>query len=270
MGDVKPAQVRRVRGGMVRACPTSHPGASVVRSSAEMTPEPNYEALGRAMGYVFRDVQLLRDALTHRSFANEHPERAPRDNERLEFLGDAVLSLGASALLWERFPNASEGELTRRRADLVCEAGLADAARELGLGPLLRLGKGEDRSGGREKPRLLCSALEACVAAVFIDGGLDEALKVVRRMLEPRLDAPQLGQRDFKTRVQELVQSRGGGTPRYTVLETTGPDHARQFHVSCVSDERELGRGVGKSKLEAEQNAARAALELLELSSDAS
>jgi ribonuclease-3 len=235
----------------------------VLRSSA-VTPEPDYQPLADALGYVFRDPQLLRDALTHRSFANEHPERAPRDNERLEFLGDAVLSLAASALLWERFPQASEGELTRRRADLVCEAGLAEAARDLSLGPLLRLGKGEDRSGGRQKPRLLCSAFEACIAAVFIDGGLEEANRVVRRLLEPRLDTPLLGQRDFKTRVQELVQARGGGTPRYVLLDTAGPDHARQFHVSCVSDERELGRGLGRSKLEAEQQAARAALADLE------
>jgi ribonuclease III len=253
--------------GMLCASPTSQPPARVLGCPA-VTPEPDYDGLARALGYVFRDPLLLRDALTHRSFANEHPERAPRDNERLEFLGDAVLSLGASSLLWERFPEASEGELTRRRADLVCEAGLAEAARDLALGPMLRLGKGEDRSGGRNKPRLLCSAFEACVAAVMVDGGLDEAMLVVRRLLAPRLDAPQLGQRDFKTRVQELVQSRGGATPRYVVIETSGPDHARQFHVSCVSEERELGRGVGRSKLEAEQNAARLALEQLELSRD--
>ncbi len=229
-----------------------------------MTPEPDYDALGRALGHSFRDPLLLRDALTHRSFANEHPDRAPTDNERMEFLGDAVLAMSASALLWDRFPNASEGELTRRRADLVCEAGLADIARQLGLGKMLRLGKGEDRSGGRTKPRLLCSAFEACVAAVFLDGGLEAAMAAVRALLEPRVDAPALGQRDFKTRVQELVQARGGSTPRYVVLDTSGPDHARQFHVSCVSDERELGRGLGRSKLEAEQQAARAALEALE------
>jgi ribonuclease-3 len=229
-----------------------------------MTPEPDFNAVASALGYRFQNLELLRDALTHRSFANEHPERAPRDNERLEFLGDAVLTMSASSLLWERFPNASEGELTRRRADLVCEAGLAAIAREMGLGPALRLGKGEDRSGGRTKPRLLCCAFEALVAAVYLDGGLTEAMLVVHRLLEPRLEAPQLGQRDFKTRVQEVVQSLGGGTPRYALIETLGPDHARQFHVSCVTDQRELGRGTGRSKLEAEQEAARAALRALE------
>ncbi len=229
-----------------------------------MTPEPDFDAVAMALGHRFADAQLLKDALTHRSYANEHPDRAPHDNERLEFFGDAVLTLSASILLWERFPDASEGELTRRRADLVCEATLAGIARELGLGTALRLGRGEDRSGGRSKPRLLCSALEACVAAVSLDGGLATAMAVVRRLLDPALSAPRLGERDGKTRVQELVQALGEGTPRYLVLGSSGPDHARQFEVSCVSNQRELGRGVGRSKVEAEQDAARAALALLE------
>jgi ribonuclease-3 len=229
-----------------------------------MLAEPDAEGVARALGYQFRDITLLRDALTHRSFANEHPERAPRDNERLEFLGDAVLTLGVSAILWEQFPEASEGELTRRRADLVCEAALSEIARELGLGPALRLGKGEDRSGGRNKPRLLCCAFEACIAAVCLDGGTDAGLSVVRHLIMPRLLVPELGQRDFKTRLQELVQAMGSSAPRYQVVDTSGPDHAREFHVSCIGQERELGRGVGRSKLEAEQNAARFALSALE------
>lgn len=229
-----------------------------------MTPEPDFDAVAHALGHRFSDAQLLKEALTHRSFANEHPERAPRDNERLEFLGDAVLSLSASTLLWQRFPEASEGELTRRRADLVCEASLARIACALGIGPVLRLGRGEERSGGRSKPRLLCSALEACIAAVYLDGGSEVAVDVVRRLLEPALCAPLLGQRDGKTRVQELVQALGEGTPRYVVLASSGPDHAREFEVACISSARELGRGSGRSKLEAEQNAARAALSSLE------
>lgn len=229
-----------------------------------MTPEPDFDAVARALGYRFQDSTLLRDALTHRSFANEFPSRAPRDNERLEFLGDAILSLGASALLWDRFPGASEGELTRRRADLVCEAGLSELARELGLGDVLRLGKGEAKSGGRKKPRLLCSALEACIAAVYVDGGDQAALSVVKRLLEPKLMAPELGQRDFKTRLQERVQALGSPAPRYVVIETLGPDHACEFRVSCVCGERELSTGLGRSKIEAEQGAARVALEALE------
>jgi ribonuclease III len=229
-----------------------------------MTPEPDLDVVARALGYRFQDFTLLRDALTHRSFANEYPARGPRDNERLEFLGDAVLSLGASALLWERFPSASEGELTRRRADLVCEAGLAEIARELGVGDVLRLGRGEAKSGGRTKPRLLCSALEAILAAVYVDGGVRAALEVVRRILEPKLSAPELGQRDFKTRLQERVQAIGSPAPRYLVLETTGPDHALLFRVSCVCGERELATGTGRSKIEAEQLAARLALDGLD------
>lgn len=234
-----------------------------------MTPEPDFDALARALGHRFTDAQLLREALTHRSFANEHPDRAPHDNERLEFLGDAVLTLAASALLWERFPEATEGELTRRRADLVCEASLASIARAVALGEALRLGRGEERSGGRGKPRLLCSALEACIAAVYLDAGIGHAIDVVKRLLEPLLDAPMLGQRDAKTRVQELVQALGEGTPRYMVVASTGPDHAREFEVTCISSARELGRGKGRSKLEAEQNAARAALTSLEGTRDA-
>jgi ribonuclease-3 len=234
-----------------------------------MTPEPDFDVVAQALGHRFSDAQLLKEALTHRSFANEHPERAPKDNERLEFLGDAVLTLSASALLWERFPEATEGELTRRRADLVCEASLASVARTLDLGSVLRLGRGEERSGGRQKPRLLCSALEACIAAVFLDGGIEHAMEAVKRLLEPSLLAPMLGQRDGKTRVQEIVQALGEGTPRYVVVSATGPDHAREFEVACISNVRELGRGTGRSKLEAEQNAARAALISLEGTRDA-
>lgn len=233
-----------------------------------MTPEPDFEAVAQALGHRFADPSLLQDALTHRSYANEHPERAPHDNERLEFLGDAVLTLSASTLLWERFPNATEGELTRRRADLVCEASLASIARGLGLGGSLRLGRGENRSGGRNKPRLLCSALEACIAAVYLDGGVDQAAACVRRLLEPALNEPELGRRDAKTRVQELVQALGEGTPHYSVISASGPDHARSFEVCCLSNTRELGRGTGRSKLEAEQSAARAALLALEASGE--
>jgi ribonuclease-3 len=226
-----------------------------------MLPEPDLGAIERALGHRFRDDITLRIALTHRSFANEYPERGKGDNERLEFLGDAVLAMVASTLLWERFPSAPEGELTRLRAALVCEASLAELARGLGLGAALRLGKGEERSGGRNKARLLCCAFEAVVAAVYLDAGIGAAEDVLRRLLEPRLLAPRLGERDPKTRVQELVQARGGGAPRYVIVEQEGPEHARVFHAVCSgSDGSELGRGAGRSKVEAEQQAARAAL----------
>lgn len=221
------------------------------------------EAVARALGHAFARSELLRDALTHRSFANERPELAPRDNERLEFLGDAVAGLVVSSLLWERYPDASEGELTQRRADLVCEAALASMARDLGIGEALRLGRGEERSGGRDKPRLLASALEACLGAVFLDGGPSAAMTVGRALFGQRLELAVPGASDYKSRVQELVQSERGVTPRYRLLGAEGPDHDRRFRVAIQVGDELLGEGEGRSKGEAEQAAAERAWALL-------
>jgi len=215
------------------------------------------DAVSAGLGHVFQDRGLLLDALTHRSFANEKPRLAPRDNERLEFLGDAVAELAVSSMLYQRFPDAPEGELTRRRADLVCEPSLAAIAGELGLGDALRLGRGEERSGGRDKPRLLASALEACLGAVYLDGGSLVADRVARDLFAERLDRDPPGARDFKSRVQERVQADARVTPVYRVLATDGPDHARRFRVVAELDGVRLGEGEGGSKLEAEQAAAR-------------
>jgi ribonuclease-3 len=224
----------------------------------------NLERVALGLGYEFSDLQLLRDALTHKSLANERPRIAPRDNERLEFLGDSILGFVVSALLYERFPDAPEGELTRRRSDLVCEAALAEVAAELALSDAIRLGRGDSRSGGREKPRLLSSAVEACLAAVFVDGGLDAALRVGRRLMEPRLAREQRpGASDFKSRVQEIVQGRGEPTPAYRVVAAEGPDHDRRFTVEIHVGDRVLGTGEGRSKTEAEQAAAAEAYEAL-------
>jgi ribonuclease-3 len=219
--------------------------------------------LAAAIGHVFETPELLRDAVTHRSFANERPDAAPRDNERLEFLGDAVVGVVVSAMLWERFPDAPEGELTRRRADLVCEPALAELAASVGIGRALRLGRGEEKSGGRVKPRLLASAFEACMGAVFLDGGAETAIAVARRLFAPRMELAAPGASDFKSRVQELTQSRGQGTPSYELLRTEGPDHDRLFHVAIVVAGSVLAEGSGRSKLEAEQAAAEGALRLL-------
>lgn len=230
-------------------------------------------ALGRLegrLGHVFRSRGELRTALTHRSWAHEHAARdglgeGPRSyNERLEFLGDSLLGAAAAALLFERFPDAREGELTRRRADLVCERTLARIATDLELGPLLRLGRGEDRTGGREKPRLLASALEACIAAIAIDGGTPVALDVARRMLESEVEQLAPGALDFKSQLQEHEQAAGRASPRYELTAAEGPEHARIFSVAAIGDAgRALGRGQGRSKAEAEQQAARVALEAL-------
>jgi len=218
------------------------------------------EALCSALGYSFADTSLLLDALTHRSFKNENPEDLSSDNERLEFLGDAVVNLVAASLLYVQFPDAKEGELTRRRADLVSERGLAEAAKAIGLGAAMRLGKGEEKSGGREKPRLLSSALEACIGAIFSDGGADAAFAAARRIFEPRLHTAAPGHRDAKSRAQEWAQANLGGTPSYRILSSEGPDHEREFTVALELNDEQVATGVGRSKVEAEQAAAAAAL----------
>ncbi len=215
-----------------------------------------------ALGYEFSDQGLLRDALTHRSFKNERPDLAPNDNERLEFLGDAVVGLVVASLLSEQFADATEGELTQRRADLVSEKGLAAIANSVGLGPSLRLGKGEEKSGGREKPRLLSGALEACIGAIYQDAGMDAAVEVTRRIFDPWIHAGEPGHRDFKSRAQEWAQARFGDTPSYTLVRSEGPDHARQFVVALELMGSRVGFGEGRSKLDAEQAAAKAALEV--------
>ena len=214
------------------------------------------------LGYSFVDRGLLLDALTHRSFKNERPDVALADNERLEFLGDAVLGLVVASLLYVQFPDSDEGELTRRRADLVSEKGLFEAAEAIGVGDALRLGKGEEKSGGRSKSRLLASALESCVGAIYQDGGADAAFAAARRIFEPRLHTSAPGHRDAKSRAQEWAQAHLGGTPSYRILGTEGPDHDRVFTVALALHEEDVATGEGRSKLEAEQAAARSVLAL--------
>jgi len=219
------------------------------------------EAIEERLGYTFRDSRNLLDALTHRSFLNERPDLANRDNERMEYLGDALVDLAASALLFRHFTDAREGELTRRRADLVCEASLAAIAQDLGLGDALRLGKGEDKSGGRDKPRLLASCLEAVVAAIYLDSDEREAITVARALLAPYLEQSAPGELDYKSRLQERLQTGGQPPPVYELVDSDGPDHDRTFHIEVRHDGAVLGRGSGRSKLRAEQLAAQAALE---------
>lgn len=226
--------------------------------------EPLDEAalrLCEALGYSFADTGLLLDALTHTSFKNERPDLAATDNERLEFLGDAVVDLVVASLLYVQFPDADEGELTRRRADLVSEKGLCEAAQAIGIGDAMRLGKGEQKSGGRSKPRLLSSALEACIGAIYRDGGGDVAFEAACRIFEPRLHTSAPGHRDAKSRAQEWAQANLGGTPSYQLVDTEGPDHEREFTVALELNDEHVATGTGRSKLEAEQSAALTALE---------
>jgi ribonuclease-3 len=221
--------------------------------------------LEEKIGYRFRCRPLLQGALTHKSFSNEQPGRSAPDNERLEFLGDAVLDLAISHWLFESFPDLPEGELTRIRAEVVSEPALAVVARRLDLGTCLQLGRGEERSGGREKDSLLADALEALLGAVFCDGGLPAVAPLIEPMFGERIaDAVRRKTGvDFKTRLQEILQSRGGRPPDYHLVLAEGPDHQRLYTIEVLSNGEPLGRGCGRTKKAAEQEAARLALERL-------
>ncbi|MCX5746124.1 MAG: ribonuclease III, partial [Proteobacteria bacterium] len=182
------------------------------------------------------------------------------DNQRLEFLGDAVLSLTVSKRLIDQFPDAREGDLSVARTQVVSEEGLSDVASKAGIGQWIALGKGEDKSGGRSKPSILADAFEAICAAVYLDGGFDAARALVDRLLDERIvNAEMRNFFDFKTRLQETSQARLKATPTYRVVQELGPDHDKQFVVAVTIADEEWGRAVGKSKKEAEQNAAAAA-----------
>ncbi len=219
-----------------------------------------YALLEGRIGYSFVERARLESALTHKSYLNENPTWARGDNERLEFLGDAVLDLVVSHLLMEAQPDRDEGELSKIRAALVNEPPLAEVASAIGLGEWLFLGRGEESSGGRRKPSVLADACEAVIAAVYLDGGFDAAFAVVRRLFEARvLAAGEAGANDFKTRLQERAARRRVQV-RYTVVDQRGPDHDKTFEVAASIDDVEYARGRGKTKKEAEQRAAEEAL----------
>jgi len=217
-------------------------------------------ALCKKLGYAFKDMKLLETALTHPSYGGDH--HVPH-YQRLEFLGDAVLELAISRYLFFEFPEIDEGKLTRIRAGLVREETLCRAARRLELGRYIRLSVGEDRSGGREKPSILCDVMEAVLAAVYLDGGFDEAVRVIRLALADDLHPTLLEDHlDAKSRLQEILQ-RTGGMPQYDFISMEGPPHAPQFRYSVVLDGQVLGEGTGTSKQNAQQAAARSALKKL-------
>jgi len=232
-------------------------------------PPKSLEELGRALGYSFKNAQLLELACIHKSYGNEHRSTLRidvRDNERLEFLGDAVLDLTISQLLLERSPDCSEGDLSKLRASLVNEKSLARVSRQLGLGDYLWLGKGESHTGGREKDSIIASAFEAVVAAVYLDGGFGEADSWVRGLFVERLSAKMEshGLHDYKTRLQEVVQAKFRSAPRYEVVQSSGPDHAKTFEIHLMINGEFAASASGRSKKEAEQSAAKIALEAIE------
>ncbi|MCG6983074.1 MAG: ribonuclease III [Deltaproteobacteria bacterium] len=226
------------------------------------------EDLQRRIGHTFRDRNLLLNALMHRSYVNENHHLQLTDNERLEFLGDAALDLAISHLLIERFPHYNEGKLSRLRAGIVNEKQLASMAEEIGLGAALHLGKGEELSGGRKKPSLLANAFEALLAAVYLDGGLQVLIRMVEfqfcRFFSEEEDLPQALDKDYKTRLQEIIQSREKTVPHYRLEAEEGPDHDKLFRVSVWLKDRLLALGSGPTKKSAQQKAAGRALRLLE------
>jgi ribonuclease-3 len=216
------------------------------------------------LGYQFHSRDLLNEALRHSSYVNEQPESELRDNERFEFLGDAVLNLIVGHILMERYPDLKEGDLSRTRANLVNETHLAIMARSIDLGTGLLLGKGEIQTNGMEKNSILAGAFEALMAAVYLDGGFKAAFKIIENKFVPFLDKihPAIDYHDYKSRLQEWVQEKHGNIPDYKVVREEGPDHAKTFWVSVKVFNIET-EGTGKSKKTAEQDAARKALEVL-------
>ena len=216
------------------------------------------------LGYTFRRRELLEHALTHSSWSNERGTGRLGSNERLEFLGDSVLGWLVAETLYLRFPQMPEGDMTRLRAELVCESSLAEASESIGLGSYLRLGRGEEQGGGRQRPSIIADAFEATLAAVYIDGGEAPARAMVERFILSKLkNAANSESHDHKTVLQEAVQHLGMAAPTYRLVGESGPDHMKVFSAQVIYDGRVAGEGSGRSKKEAEQAAARDALESL-------
>ena len=220
------------------------------------------KTLEEKLGYTFRDRSLLENALTHSSCANESRGKL-QSNERLEFLGDSILGMVVAEHLYRNHPDLPEGELTRTRAALVCEESLVEVAQELGLGEYLRLGKGEEAGGGRQRPSIRADAVEAVLAAVYLDGGIGSARKIIQKYILSREVAGLTKPHDYKTALQELVQRESGQVLRYRLTGEEGPDHNKRFFVAVELNGNCVGSGTGRSKKEAEQMAAKAALNRL-------
>jgi len=235
------------------------PGAAVVRLGRE------YQVLEERLEYHFRDRGLLEHALTHRSHAHEDVSGGVADNESLEFLGDAVLGLIVADLLFREFPHFREGQKSKVKGTLVSTTSLAAVAERLGLGEALLLGRGEEKTGGRQKQALLADACEAVIAAVYLDGGFEEARRLVLRELADDINRVRTPEflRDYKSALQEQLQASGRDRPEYVVTDTAGPDHDKVFTVEVRGGSQTLGSGRGRSKKDAEQEAAREALERL-------
>lgn len=221
------------------------------------------EAFENKIGYIYQNKSLMSEALTHSSFSNEG-KKCGRDNERLEFLGDSILSLVVAENLFTHYKHLPEGELTKLRASLVCEKSLFSFAQEIELGSYLRVGKGEEHTGGRKRPSILSDAFEAVIASIYLDGGYDAAREFVLKFIPSRIDVKKTGAlSDYKTALQEIIQKNREEKVEYVLIEEVGPDHNKAFTVEVHLNSNVIGSGAGKSKKQAEQLAAKEALELM-------
>ena len=219
--------------------------------------------LEAAIGYRFQNITLLQNALTHSSYANERWHNSLLSNERLEFLGDSILGMVVAEHLYKQFPDRPEGELTKMRADMVCETSLAAIAERIGLGQHLLLGHGEDRLGGRSRASILADAVESVIAASFLDGGMAAAEGFIRQFVLTNVPVKRMQNTDYKTALQELVQQKKNQTLTYVLTGESGPDHDKVFSVDVLLNDQCVGSGTGSSKKRAEQAAAHSALEAL-------
>ena len=212
------------------------------------------------LGYKFKDTSLLKAALTHSSYANENKKSGVASNERLEFLGDSVLGMTVAALIYKSRPKMPEGQMTKLRAELVCEKSLAALAVKFKLGECLLFGRGEERGGGCERPSILADAVEAVLAAIYLDGGFRPVTRFIDKHLAPNMDRLDTENRDYKTALQEIIQEKPGQSLSYHIVDESGPDHLKVFTVEVRLNNKPIGFGAGKSKKEAEQTAAKSAL----------
>lgn len=221
------------------------------------------DAMQKVLSYTYKNSMLLEEALTHSSYANEHRNYHVKDNERLEFLGDAILDLIISEYLFKKYPDMPEGDLSKIRASIVCEGSLAKNAKKMSLGRYILLGKGEEMTGGRERASILADAFEAITGSLFLDGGFGEAKRFIHETLVADVEQTESIETlytDYKTLLQEAIQKVSISPIHYEVVGEEGPDHDKYFYVEVFHEERSLGRGIGKSKKEAEQDAAKKAL----------
>jgi len=225
----------------------------------------NQDKLEKMLELKFRNIEVIKQAFTHSSYVNEHREGRTSDNERLEFLGDAVLELGVSQHLYRKYPDMPEGEMTKLRAAIVCEPSLDVFARSLNFGEHILLGKGEEMTGGRNRPALLADVFEAFLGALYLDQGFNTALDFLEKHVFPQIETGAFSHgMDYKSKLQEVVQQDKNQTIEYQIVDEKGPSHNKEFVAELLINGRVLGSGVGRTKKEAEQRAAKDALDKLE------